>query len=69
MQFKPVMIGDLIGEGKLLEVHRGNCRPERHLYLNPENLRLPKRMPVPEVARRLVCSKCGARNVETFNPI
>jgi hypothetical protein len=37
-----------------------NCRPERHLYLNPEILRLPKRMPVLEIARHLVCSKCGA---------
>ena len=69
IQIKPVTIGDLIREGKLLEVHCGNCRPERHLYLNPEILRLPKRMPVPEVARHLVCSKCGARNSETYNPI
>ena len=66
LRFKPVTIGDLIREGKLLEVHCGNCRPERHLYLNPEILRLPKRMPVPEVARHLVCSKCGARNSETY---
>jgi hypothetical protein len=48
LRFKPVTIGDLIREGKLLEVHCGNCRPERHLYLNPDILRLPKRMPVPE---------------------
>jgi hypothetical protein len=67
--FKPVTIGDLIREGKLLEVHCGNCRPDRQLYLNPEILRLPKRMPVPEVAGHLVCSKCGARNSETYNPI
>jgi hypothetical protein len=66
---KPVSIGDLIREGKLLEVHCGKRRPERHLYLNPEILRLPKRMTVPEVASHLVCSKCGARNSETFNPI
>jgi ATP-dependent DNA ligase len=33
---------------ELLEVHCGNCRPERHLYLYPEILRLPKRMPVPD---------------------
>jgi hypothetical protein len=69
LRFKPVTIGDLIRDGKLLEVHRGSCQPERHLYLNPEVLRLPKRMPVPEVARNLVCSKCGARNRETHNPI
>jgi len=69
IHFKKVTIGDLIREGKLLEVHCGNCRPERHLYLNPEILRLPKRMPVPEVAGHLVCSKCGTRNSETYNPI
>jgi hypothetical protein len=69
LRSKPVTIGDLIREGKLLEVHCGNCRPERHLYLNPEILRLPMRMPVPEVAGHLVCSKCGARNSETYNPI
>ena len=69
LRFKPVTIGDLIREGRLLEVHCGNCRPERHLYLNPEILRLPKRMPLPEVARHLVCSKCGVRNSETYHPI
>jgi len=69
LRLKPVTIGDLIREGKLLEVHCGNCRPERHLYLNPGILRLPKRMPVPEVGKHLVCSKCGARNSETYNPI
>lgn len=50
LRFKAVTIGALIREGKLLEVHCGNCRPERQLYLNPEILRLSKRMPVPEVA-------------------
>jgi hypothetical protein len=26
-------------------------------------------MPVPEVAKHLVCSKCGARNGETYKPL
>ena len=69
LRFKPVTIGDLIREGKLLEVHSGNCQPERHLYLNLEILWLSKRMPVAELASHLVCSKCGARNSETHNPI
>jgi hypothetical protein len=64
-----VTIGDLIRQRKLLEVHCANCRPERHLYLDPEILRLPKRMPVPEIARHLICSKCGSRNTENHNPI
>jgi hypothetical protein len=37
-RFKPVTIGDLIRQGKLLEVHCSNCQPERHLYLDPEVL-------------------------------
>jgi hypothetical protein len=69
LRSKRVTIGDLIRGGKLLELHCSNCRPERHLYLNPEILRLPKRMPVPEVASHLICSKCGARNSDTYNPI
>jgi hypothetical protein len=68
-RFKPVTIGDLIRDGKLLEVHCGNCRPERHLYFEAGSLGLPKRMPVSEVAKHLVCSKCGARNSETSSPI
>jgi hypothetical protein len=32
LRFKPVTVGDLIRDGKLLEVHCGNYRPERHLY-------------------------------------
>jgi hypothetical protein len=35
LRFKPVTIGDLIREGTLLEVHCGNCRPERHLISIP----------------------------------
>jgi len=56
------MIGDLI-RGRLLQIRCGACRPEWHLYinpeiLNPEILAVLKRMPV-----------CGARNGETYRPI
>jgi hypothetical protein len=33
-----VTIGDLIQEGNPLEVHCGNCRPERHLYVDAGSL-------------------------------
>jgi hypothetical protein len=69
LRFKPVTIGDLIREGKLLEVHCGACRPVRHLYIDAGLLGLPKRMPVPDVANHLVCSRCGARNSATHHPI
>ena len=70
LRFKPVTIGDLIREGKLLEVHCGKL-PAGAALLSAilRILRLPKRMAVPEVASHLVCSRCGATNSETFNPI
>jgi hypothetical protein len=66
---KPVTVGDLIREGKLLEVHCSSCRPARHLYIAVGSLDLPKRMPVPEVADHLVCSLCGAKNSDPYHPI
>jgi hypothetical protein len=69
LHIKPVTIGDLIRDGKLLEVHCGNCRPARHLYIDASSLDLPKRLPVPEVANHLVCSVCGIKNSDTYNPI
>jgi hypothetical protein len=69
LRFKPVTIGDLIRDGKLLEVHCASCRPARHLYIEAGSLDLPKRLPVPEVANHLVCSVCGAKNSDTYHPI
>ncbi len=39
------------------------------LSIDAGTLGLSKRMSVPEVANHLVCSKCGARHGETYNPI
>ena len=66
---RPVTLGDLARDGKLLEVECSACKPSRHLYLEPLSLGLPKRMPVPEVADHLVCSVCGARNDALQRPI
>jgi hypothetical protein len=63
------MIGDLIRDGKQLEVHCDACRPVRQLYVDSGCLGLPRRMAVPEVANHLVCSVCGARNSDTDHPI
>jgi len=68
LRLKPVTVGDLIRDGKLLEVHCSSCRPARHLYIDA-SLDLPKQMPVPEVANHLVCSVCGAKNSDTYHPI
>jgi hypothetical protein len=53
LRSKPVTIGDLARDGKLLEVECSACRPSRHLYVEPLSLGLPKRLPVPEVADHL----------------
>jgi hypothetical protein len=66
LHFKPVTVGDLIREGKLLEVHCGNCRPARHLYIDAGSLDL---LPVPQIADHLACSVCGAKNSDTYHPI
>ena len=66
---RPVTLGDLARDGKLLEVECSACRPCRHLYIEPLSLGLPKRLPVPDVANHLVCSVCGARNDELKRPI
>ena len=58
---RPVTLGDLARDGKLLEVECSACRPSRHLYIEPLSLGLPKRLPVPDVADHLVCSVCGTR--------
>jgi hypothetical protein len=39
------------------------------LFIDPLSLGRPRCMPVPKVADHLVCSKCGASNSETNNPI
>jgi hypothetical protein len=64
LHFKPVTVGDLIREGKLLEVHCASCRLARHLYIEAGSLDLPKRMPVPEVANHLVCSVCAGLHMK-----
>ena len=66
---RPVTLGDLARDGKLLEVECSACRPFRHLYIEPLSLGLLKRLPVPEVANHLVCSVCGAKNSDAYHPI
>ncbi len=59
----PVTLGDLIREDKLLWVYCRECCDERDV--NPANVPLPADTPVPEVGKRMKCSACGSRQVET----
>jgi hypothetical protein len=62
LRLKPVAIGDLIREEKLLEVHCGNCRPERHLYqLMPRSVPAPLGFirPIPHLCRNRPLERGG----------
>jgi len=61
-----VPIGDLIREGKSLEVHCRSCQLAHRLYVETGSLDLPKRLPLQEVANLLVClgqQGCYAKRV------
>jgi hypothetical protein len=63
----PLTIGDLIRDGKLLEVGCLACK--RHLYIDPASVGLPHDLAFPHIAGRLKCSRCGAVNTPTSTPI
>jgi len=58
-----VALGDLVREDKLLWVYGRDCHHERDV--NPANVPRPADTPVPEVGKKMKCSKCGSRAVET----
>ena len=58
----PVTLGDLIHADKLLWVYCRDCGHERDV--NPANVPLPADTAVPEVSKRMKCSKCGSRKVD-----
>lgn len=60
----PVLLSDLIAEGKFLWVYCRSCGHERDI--DPASLRLPANIPVPDVGKRLVCSQCGGRAITTW---
>lgn len=59
----PVTLGMLVAGGKLLWVYCRDCGHERDLEV--ASLPLPPSTPVPEVGRRMRCSRCGGRKITT----
>ena len=59
----PVTMGDLRRDGKALEIGCLNC--DRHEYVDANSIKLPDEYPVPKIADRLRCSRCGFRNSAT----
>lgn len=60
---RPVTLGNLVREDKLLGVYCRDCCHERDV--NPATVPLPAETPVPEVGKKMKCSKGGSRAVET----
>ena len=58
----PVALADLAREGKLLWVFCRDCCHERDM--DPA-IPLPGDTPVPDVGKRMKCSKCGSRKINT----
>ncbi len=58
----PVTLRDLIREDKLLRVYCRDCCHERDV--NPASVPLPPDTPVPEVGKKMKCSKCGSRKID-----
>ena len=61
--FNPVTLADLAREGRLLWCYCLKCGHEREV--EPLSLGLDPAEAVPTVGRRLKCSRCGSREIET----
>ena len=62
-QSPPVTLGDLVSEDKLLWLYCCDCGRERNV--NPTAIPLPPETPVPDVRKRMKCSACGSRKINT----
>ena len=63
MSTRPVTLQDLAADGRLLWCYCLSCQHEREV--EPLSLGLDPAEPVPTVGKRLKCSRCGSREIET----
>jgi hypothetical protein len=66
---RPVTLGDLAKDSKLLEVECSACRPSRHLYIEPLSLGFAEGAAGAGCGQPSRLSVCGARNDEIKRPI
>ena len=60
---RPVLLGDLIRDGKLLWLYCRDCFRERDV--DPSTIPLPPDVPVPEIGKHMKCSACGSRKIDS----
>jgi hypothetical protein len=60
---RPALLGDLIRDGKLLWLYCRECHRERDV--DPATIPLPPDVPVPEIGKRMKCSACGSRKIDS----
>ncbi len=67
--FRAVTLGDLIDASTLLWIYCLGCGRECEIHPAAlpvaRSVAVPRSVPVPELARRLRCSACGGREIET----
>jgi hypothetical protein len=61
--FRPVTLGDLARERRLLWCFCRSCSYEREI--EPRTLGLSDDQAVPTASQRLTCSRCGSKDIET----
>jgi len=59
----PVLLGDLIRDGKLLWLYCRDCFRERDV--DPSTIPLPPDVPVPAIGKRIKYSACGSRKIDS----
>jgi hypothetical protein len=59
----PVLLGDLIRDCKLLWLYYRDCFRERDV--DPSTIPMPPDVPVPEIGKRMKCSACGSRKIDS----
>jgi hypothetical protein len=59
----PVLLGDPIRDGKLLWLYCRDCLRERDV--DPATIPLSPDVPVPEIGKRMKCSACGSRKIDS----
>ena len=64
---RPVTLGDLVREEKLLWVYCCDCGRERDA--DPALVTLPAATTVPSTAKYMKCSSCGSRSTPSLSSI